>query len=101
MKVPGVLDGARVIEYTMNSVENQFGVVGILSDKGNVIDELQITAMAICQYEEANKFYLFSCDLNWEVIGDFDFSTVEEAKTSAKQNHHVDDDDWFLYNTGR
>lgn len=74
MKVPRELDGARVIEYTMNSVENQFGVVGILSDKGNVIDELQITDMAICQYEGATHFYLFSCDLNWEVIGDFDFS---------------------------
>lgn len=85
MKVPNGLDGARVIEYNINSVENQFGFLGILSEKGNVLEELQITAMAICQYKGANSYYLFSCDLNWEVIGDFDFDTLEEAKAIAKK----------------
>jgi hypothetical protein len=97
MNIPSELDGAKVILYTQNSVSNKYGTVGIINDKNEIIDELPITAMAICQYEGGNKYYLFSCDLNWEVIGDFDHDTLEEAKDSAKLNHNVKDDDWLTF----
>jgi len=50
--------------------------------------------MAICQYEgSSNEYYLFSCDLNWEVIGDSIYDTIDEAKESAKINHNVKNGD--------
>jgi hypothetical protein len=51
--------------------------------------------MAICKYEGSNQYYLYSCDLDWEVIGDFDFDTIKDAMESAKLSHNVKDEDWF------
>ncbi|WP_433946693.1 hypothetical protein [Paenibacillus sp. SN-8-1] len=58
-------------------------------------DKLPITAMAICHYEGSHEYYLFSCDLDWQVIGDFDFNTLEEAMLSAKLSHNVNEEDWI------
>ncbi|WP_239617926.1 hypothetical protein [Cohnella mopanensis] len=66
-----------------------------MNDNKEIIDQHPITAMAICQYEESNKFYLFSCDMNWEVIGDFDFDTMEDAVVSAKLSYNVNEDEWI------
>ncbi|GGI11528.1 hypothetical protein [Gottfriedia solisilvae] len=96
MDNPIELDGARVILHTINSEANNYGSVGILGDDNEIIDELPITAMAICHYEGSSEYYLFSCDLNWEVIGDFDHDSLEDAKESAKINHNVKDEDWKI-----
>ncbi|CAG7658785.1 hypothetical protein ACFQI7_36685 [Paenibacillus allorhizosphaerae] len=96
MMIPTELDGAKVIQHTSNSMANHYGVVGILSDSKEILDQLPITAMAICQYEESNKYYLFSCDTKWEVIGDFDFDTLEDAVSSAKLSHNVNEDEWII-----
>ncbi|MFD2614515.1 hypothetical protein [Paenibacillus gansuensis] len=95
MLIPTELDGAKVIRHTSNSLENHFGVVGILNDNKELLDQIPITAMAICRYEGSKKYYLFSCDLNWEVIGDFDFDTLEDAVVSAKLSHNVNEDEWI------
>jgi len=89
------LDGAKIIQHTSNSMTNQYGVVGILNDNKEVINQHPITAMAICQYEGSTKYYLFSCDINWEVIGDFDFDTLEDAVVSAKLSHNVNEYEWI------
>lgn len=95
MGIPKELDGAKVIQHTSNSVSNRFGTIGILDENDETIDELLITAMAICQYEGSKEYYLFSCDLNWEVIGDFDFDSIEEAKAIAKSSNNVKYEDWY------
>lgn len=94
MIVPAELDGAKVILHTLNSLSNQYGAVQIINENKEIIDEILITAMAICQYEGSKEYYLFSCDLNWEVIGDMDFDTIEEAKDSAKTNRNIKNEDW-------
>lgn len=95
MNIPSELDGAKIILYTRNSISNEFRTVGLLNDNNEVFDEIPITAMAICKYEGGNEYYLFSCNLNGEVVGDFNHDTLEEAKESAKFNHNVGDEDWF------
>lgn len=95
MIIPSELDGAKVILYTRNSISNSYGTVGQLTDKNEIIDEIPITAMAVCKYEGGKGYYLFSCDLNWEVVGDFDYDTLEKAKEGAKFHHNVKDEDWF------
>ncbi|QMV41315.1 hypothetical protein [Cohnella cholangitidis] len=96
MSIPNELDGAKVIQYTSNSMSNQYGTVGILNEKNEIVEKLPITAMAICQYDGSRGYYLFSCDSDWEVIGDFDFATIEDAKESAKHSHKVNDKDWLI-----
>ncbi|WP_342048743.1 hypothetical protein [Bacillus sp. OTU530] len=95
MEIPKELDGAKVIQHTSNSASNRFGTIGILNDNNETIDELPITALAICQYEGSKEYYLFSCDLNWEVIGDFDCDSIEEAKVIAKSSNNVKYEDWL------
>ncbi len=68
MGIPNKLDGAKVIMHTSNSLSNQYGTIGLINDDKEIVDALLVTAMAICQYEGSNIYYLFSCDLNWEVI---------------------------------
>ncbi|MEO2076627.1 MAG: hypothetical protein ABGX20_14755 [Bacillus sp. (in: firmicutes)] len=96
MVIPSELDGAKVVHITRNSIDNQYGYVGIVDDDRNLIDKIPITAVAICQYEGSTDCYLFSCDLNWEVIGDTDYHTIEEAKQSARNNYCVKDEDWVF-----
>lgn len=43
----------------------------------------------------SNEDYLFSCDLNWEVIWDSVYDTVDEARESAKVNHNIRNEDFL------
>jgi hypothetical protein len=95
MKIPSELDGARVILYTINSPHNKYGTVGIINENNEVVDEIPITAKAICQYEGSKEFYLFSCDMEWEVIGDMDYYSIEEAKESARLSNGVKENEWI------
>jgi hypothetical protein len=93
--IPNELDGAKVIKYTSNSLSNKFGTVRIINEKKETIDEIPITAKAICKYEGSQEYYLFSCDLNWEVIGDFDCDSLKEAMEIAKNSNNVKYEDWI------
>lgn len=95
MNFPTEIDGAKVIIITSNSVSNQYGIVGTINDINEIIDELTITAIAICQYEGSKEFYLFSCDAEWEVIGDTVYNTFKEAKESAMKDYNVKENDWL------
>lgn len=57
MKVPELLDGAKVLLYTENKASNNFGFVQF-PDKTVII-----TGMAIARYENSSNFYLFDCDM--------------------------------------
>jgi uncharacterized OsmC-like protein len=95
MVIPDELDGAKVIRYTSNSISNKFGTVRIINDKKETIDEIPITAKAIGKYEGSKEYYLFSCDLNWEVIGDFDCDSLKEAMEIAEKSNNVKYEDWI------
>lgn len=96
MRIPSELDGAKVVHITKNSLDNQYGFVGIVDDNRNLVGKLNITAVAICQYEGSEESYLFSCDVNWEVIGDMVYDTIQEAKQSAITNYNVQEEDWIF-----
>ncbi len=50
-------------------------------------EEGQASGAAICQYEGDNSFYLFWCNERWEVIGDTDHSSVNDATNAPWQLH--------------
>lgn len=76
MEIPIELDGTKVMNITNNSIDNQYGYIEIVDDDRILVDKIPITAVAICQYEGSNEYYLFSCDLNWEDIGDMDYDCI-------------------------
>lgn len=48
-----------------------------------------ITAFAVAKYGGARGYYLFSCDLDWNVIGDTLHDSLQEAKDCAENSSHV------------
>lgn len=78
MTPPAELDGARVIAYTSNNESNNFGFVRYEEEDGAYNDVI-VTGMAIAKYDEGNGFYLFSCDVEWNVIGDTFHDSLNEA----------------------
>lgn len=45
------LDVANVVLIASNSALNQYGIVPVINDINEVIDEAPITAIAICKYD--------------------------------------------------
>jgi len=80
LNIPSELDGAKVILYTDNKEINYFGYVRY-EDHNETI-----TALAIAKYANGEGYYLFSCDIEWNVIGDTLHSTLEEAKHCAENS---------------
>lgn len=80
MNIPSELDGAKVILCTDNKETNYYGYVRYEDHDENV------TALAIAKYANGKSCYLFSCDLEWNVIGDTSHSTLEEAKYCAENS---------------
>ncbi len=42
--------------------------------------------MAICRYPDQDRYYLFKCGRNWEVVFDWDAESVEEAQEIASEH---------------
>ena len=42
-----------------------------------------VVAMAVARYAGGGPYYLFKCDADWEVFGDFDCESVAEAQGIA------------------
>jgi hypothetical protein len=87
MEAPEKLDDAKVIEYAFPSCEG-FGVHRDIN--GN---EVEISSIAVATYGD-DQFYLFSCDSNWNVIGDLVYDSVEEAKDDALRWYAVSEIQW-------
>jgi hypothetical protein len=89
MYVPNELDGAKVILYTDNKASNNFGYVRY-EDHNEII-----TALAIAKYDKDKSYYLFDCNLEWEVICDTLHSTIDEAKYCAENSIKVNKITWY------
>jgi predicted double-glycine peptidase len=95
LNAPNELDGAKVIVYTKNTPNNNYGTVDSIDENNVVLGEKNITALAICKYANCEECYLFSCDSHWEVIGDTFHNTIAEAKSWAKISFSVNELDWI------
>jgi hypothetical protein len=45
-----------------------------------------VVAMAVARYANGGLWYLFNCDHDWEVVGDFDHESISEAQESAARH---------------
>jgi hypothetical protein len=46
--------------------------------------------------EDGEGYYLFSCDLNWTVIGDLYFYSLEEAEAYTYKDFGIEEKDWHF-----
>ncbi|WP_159888735.1 hypothetical protein [Paenibacillus puerhi] len=94
MTLPAELDGARVIGYTSNNKSNNFGFIRYEEEDGTSNDVI-ITGMAIAMYDRDKGYYLFSCDIEWNVIGDTFHNSLNEAIECAKVSDGIAESDWI------
>ncbi|MEK3983314.1 hypothetical protein MHB77_07960 [Paenibacillus sp. FSL K6-3166] len=80
-----MLDGANVWIYTANEHCNNYGYVLFEGENKKV----GITAFAVAKYDGARGYYLFSCDLDWNVIGDTLHDSLQEAKECAENSSQI------------
>ena len=74
---PLTLDGAKVLYHTAKS---DYGVVRYAT--GEVFDYIRYYAIA--KYDTDSGFYLFECNGDFEVIGDFLWESIEECQRIAQ-----------------
>lgn len=84
---PNYLDGARVLFYSQKDV---FGKVNYST--GEKYSDIKY--LAICRYGNNKEYYLFSCNEDFEVVGDFSFDSVEECKEVAGNSNKGKDIIW-------
>ena len=85
---PKQLDGAAVLYYTD---KDDFGVVS----NTDGTDAEYVCHLSICKYENDDRYYLFLCDKNYEVVTDDLLDTLEECFESA--HHRKENIIWYNY----
>ena len=75
---PIKLDGAIVLYYTL---QDDYGY--IIFPNGEIADYYRY--LAICKYSKDDKYYLFCCDENYEVVSDTLHDSIEECMAIASQ----------------
>jgi len=72
IRPPAQLDGATVLQWVVSRRGCFYALQG-------AEPPVTVAGMAVCRYPEGGPFYLFKCDPQWEVVGDWDCQSVEEA----------------------
>ncbi len=72
--VPEFIDCAKVIKWAWSG-QKPFGYVGLIDDPKSE----EVYGLAICQYEDNDCVYRFSCDKNWETVQDGLYDTIENT----------------------
>ena len=75
---PKQLDGADVLQWAISPTGCFYNIME--GEKAH-----PVAAMAIARYAKSLDIYLFSCDSHWEVIGDTDCDSVDEATRVAQR----------------
>src|SRR5437660_1050140 len=78
---PTQLDGARVVTFAVLEGVTPTGRTVHRSESGVLPPP---RALAICQYADANGWYLFYCDGHWNVLTDTWHNSEAEAKQQAE-----------------
>ena len=73
---PMKLDGAMVLYYTS---QDDYGTIQY--PNGEIAD--QYYYLAICKYPKDDRYYLFCCDENYEVVSDTLHESIEECMVVA------------------
>ena len=74
---PDYLDNAKVFFFTSK------GDYGKMSDEyGKTVASFSF--LAICKYENDDRYYLFGCNADFEVEADYDCSSTDECMETAK-----------------
>jgi hypothetical protein len=79
---PAKLGKAKVLFYT--SIDKQHKPTGntLHYVEGNIFGPT--AGLAICQYDRDEGFYLFYCDVDWEVITDTFHLSLDDAMHQAE-----------------
>ncbi len=90
--VPNEIDGSVTVVYS--TIDDRHSPTD--ESKHYAAGQLAPTpaALAICRYEDANAFYLFGCDANWEVITDSCHLSLDEAKDQAEREYNGVSSTW-------
>ena len=73
---PEEIDGAKVLFWAWSG-SLPFGKVS----------GIEIYGLALCQYENTEDIYRFSCDENWKTQQDDIYGSVEESKECLPQQY--------------
>ncbi|MFC9775957.1 hypothetical protein [Paenibacillus chitinolyticus] len=93
---PNKLDGARVLAHTFMKTKG-LGYV-CFQDENGVKHDVLIEALSIAQYDNDrsnNSYYLFSCDENWNVIGDSLHYSLDEVFKCAENSYGISSNQWI------
>jgi hypothetical protein len=94
-KPPRELDGAEVLLWAIR----RRGLFHTIPQGADPTGEgvISIPAMAICRYADGDRYYLFKCDWNWEVVFDWDAESVDEAREIAATHAEEETVEWHPY----
>ncbi|MGE3245643.1 MAG: hypothetical protein AB7F96_17510 [Beijerinckiaceae bacterium] len=84
---PHKLDGAQVIEWCYFATP--FRTIAL--DGGKMI---ACHGAAICRYDGSDIVYCFTCSIDWDVIVDTDYASIEGAKTMMLGNFGIPAEAW-------
>lgn len=85
-KPPKEIDGAKVLLWAWSG-SVPFGAVS----------DTKIYGLAICQYENSNEVYRFSCDEAWETQQDGLYDSVEQAKEQLPEQYKNVPAEWIVF----
>jgi hypothetical protein len=90
---PPVLDSARVLAYALVDESAIYSEQGALFVDGKSLGP--VPRLAICQYLEESRIFVFHCDNEWKVLGvSGAHSSVQDAKTAAECSYRGLSDKW-------
>ncbi len=78
---PAELDNARVLYFTP---KGDYGAIKY--PNGEIADYYHY--LAICKYPEDDSYYLFCCNANYEVVNDWNESSIENCKKIAASSYN-------------
>ncbi|MRX73433.1 hypothetical protein GJU40_14905 [Bacillus lacus] len=93
MSKPLELDGAKVLVFTKNDTTK---LLMVFEEEEGSPREVPITALAIAEYDNDDRFYLFLCDKDWEVQADYLFDSVEESMHFAAKEFGIFEKEWSV-----
>ncbi|MCE2029461.1 hypothetical protein [Sessilibacter corallicola] len=91
-KPPKEIDDAKVLEWAWSG-RKPFGE--LLYESGELAAE--IFGLAICQYDDSETIYRFSCDANWTTEQDAQYQSVAEAKQNLPVQYRNIEAHWQKY----
>ena len=86
MNVPNEIDDAALLVYSPIDERHTPTEDAKHYAAGNLTPTPAV--VAICRYEDADAFYFFGCDPDWNVIHDSCHLSLEEAKSQAEKEYN-------------